>query len=81
MCHIIPVCLFPHLCTHKDIDECSSDPCVNDGTCQDLIDGYICTCAFTFKGETCSEGKFTDHVILHFNFVTDDLTLILILLT
>ena len=55
-CYLIPVCLlFPHLCTHKDIDECSSDPCMNDGTCQDLIDGYICTCAFTFKGETCSE--------------------------
>ena len=71
---IIPVCLCLHLCSHKDIDECSSNPCVNDGTCQDLIDGYICTCAFTFKGETCSESKYMDHVILHSIYFTNGLT-------
>lgn len=27
-----------------DIDECESNPCVNDGICRDLVNGFTCTC-------------------------------------
>ena len=28
-----------------DIDECAGDPCLNGGTCEDLVDGFRCYCA------------------------------------
>lgn len=28
----------------SDIDECESNPCVNDGICRDMVNGFTCTC-------------------------------------
>lgn len=27
-----------------DIDDCESNPCVNDGICRDVVNGFTCTC-------------------------------------
>ncbi|PNJ50112.1 CRB1 isoform 1, partial [Pongo abelii] len=37
----------------KDIDECASDPCVNGGLCQDLLNKFQCLCDIAFAGEHC----------------------------
>ncbi|XP_035699609.1 IgGFc-binding protein-like [Branchiostoma floridae] len=36
-----------------DIDECSSNPCLNGGTCEDDVNGYTCTCAPGYDGDDC----------------------------
>ena len=40
-----------------DIDDCSSDPCLNGGACRDGVNSYTCTCALGYTGITCSMGK------------------------
>eukprot|EP00057_Strongylocentrotus_purpuratus_P006672 XP_011661146.1 PREDICTED: neurogenic locus notch homolog protein 1-like [Strongylocentrotus purpuratus] len=42
----------------QDIDACSSDPCMNGGTCNDLVNDYNCTCPTGFEGKNC--GNDTD---------------------
>lgn len=27
-----------------DVDDCESNPCVNDGICRDMVNGFTCTC-------------------------------------
>lgn len=39
-----------------DINECAGDPCENDGTCNDIINGYYCTCVKGFTGLSCETG-------------------------
>lgn len=39
-----------------DINECAGDPCENDGTCNDIINGYYCTCVNGFTGLICETG-------------------------
>lgn len=34
-----------------DKNECLSNPCQNGGTCDNLVNGYRCTCKKGFKGE------------------------------
>lgn len=36
-----------------EIDECLSNPCLNEGVCEDLTGGYTCTCAVGFSGDRC----------------------------
>lgn len=36
-----------------DIDECKDRPCLNGGTCHDLINSFKCTCAIGFTGSRC----------------------------
>ena len=40
--------LFKHL-----LDECASDPCGNGATCNDLVNGFNCTCVAGFSGTLC----------------------------
>ena len=37
-----------------NLDDCWSSPCLNNGTCTDLINGFRCTCPPGFTGPTCS---------------------------
>lgn len=36
-----------------DIDECNSDPCLHNGTCIDIINGYSCQCKNDSRGDNC----------------------------
>ena len=46
LCHLGKNC-------STDIDECSSGPCLNNGTCGDLIADFNCTCPPGFSGKRC----------------------------
>lgn len=37
----------------EEINECDSSPCVNNGTCNDLIADFNCTCPANYTGKTC----------------------------
>ena len=40
-----------------DINECDSNPCVNDGTCTDGDNLFTCACAAGFMGDACEQSK------------------------
>lgn len=40
-----------------DLDECSSSPCENGGTCTDMVGDFFCECPIEYKGKNCSIGK------------------------
>ena len=42
----------------SDVDECSSDPCHNDGSCVDDINKYSCTCEAGYTGLQCETGTY-----------------------
>lgn len=48
-----PYALFPDSRCKTNIDECTSDPCVNGATCQDGNNGYTCRCLPGFTGAHC----------------------------
>lgn len=35
------------------MNDCEENPCANDGTCVDLVDGYKCNCLPGFEGKNC----------------------------
>ena len=39
-----------------DIDECSSSPCQNGGTCDDDVASYTCGCVAGYEGINCETG-------------------------
>ena len=41
----------------SDINECESNPCENGGVCEDVVDGYLCTCASGYTDTECQIGK------------------------
>ena len=36
-----------------DVNECTSNPCMNGGTCNNLINSYTCTCPRGYSGSRC----------------------------
>ena len=38
---------------HADINECSSNPCLNGGACVDQVNGYVCNCQPGYIGSRC----------------------------
>ena len=46
--------------TNADIDDCVGDPCLNGGTCTDLVYDFSCECAAGFTGDTCETGIYID---------------------
>ncbi len=51
-------------------DECTSNPCQNGGTCQDLVNGYSCYCVGTgYEGTLCENniGEYC-HVVVTNNY-------------
>ena len=40
-----------------DINECSSNPCLNGGTCVDRVNGYVCNCQPGYNGVRCQTGE------------------------
>ena len=39
-----------------DINECASNPCLNNGTCVDKINSFHCTCPEGWIGKRCATG-------------------------
>ena len=40
-----------------DINECSSNPCLNGGSCTDQVNGYACKCQPGYAGRQCQTSK------------------------
>ena len=51
-----------------DIDECASDPCQNNATCHDRVDGYFCNCTGNFTGANC-EVSVSTFYLFQFNIL------------
>ena len=53
----------------SDINECSSNPCENGGSCTDNVNHYTCSCADGYTGIHCETGKNLNliFVIIHSN--------------
>ncbi|XP_051551559.1 protein crumbs homolog 1-like, partial [Myxocyprinus asiaticus] len=66
MCDCLPG-FSGHWC-ELDLDECKSNPCLNGGYCQNMVNKFQCVCEMTFAGETCE-------VDLNAASVTSDLLL------
>lgn len=48
---------FKVYCFILETNECSSMPCRNEGTCVDIVNGFMCECVDGFNGQTCETGK------------------------
>jgi hypothetical protein len=48
---------FTGLYCDKDINECLTDPCKNNGTCLNFDGGYNCSCSYGYKGKNCEIPK------------------------
>ena len=40
----------------SEIDECATNPCLNNGTCVDLLNSYYCNCSAGYNGSHCETG-------------------------
>ena len=49
---------FALLLIKLEINECESDPCINEGTCIDQIDSFMCDCVAGWTDDICQTGKY-----------------------
>ena len=47
-----------------DIDECKSNPCMNDGTCTEASNGYTCKSAAGYTGVNSETSMWDYNAIL-----------------
>ena len=40
-----------------DVNECETQPCQNDGTCEDQLGAYACDCVPGYTDIDCSTGQ------------------------
>jgi hypothetical protein len=40
-----------------DIDDCSTNPCGDNGACQDGVATYSCTCTDGYEGDNCETSR------------------------
>lgn len=52
------------LFSFAEIDYCHSDPCLNNGTCQNRVDGRECNCHAKFSGKNCEQGNLSGLLII-----------------
>lgn len=55
--HLFLFYLSTEVCSLSDIDDCFLQPCMNKGSCHDLINGFKCMCPLGYDGRTCEIGK------------------------
>ena len=58
-------------CFFEEINECSSKPCANRGTCSDVINGYTCACIEGYEGTNCDVGAYIKGLNAHDAFGND----------
>ena len=46
-----------------DIDECSSNPCLNGATCTDAVNQYTCSCVAGYTGTHCETGTSSTSIL------------------
>ncbi len=51
--------------TDIDVNECDSNPCLNNGTCTDLFKNYTCTCIVGFTGPNCGSINELDKALMN----------------
>ena len=44
-------------CYFEETDECASNPCFPESTCQDYVNYYECECSPGYEGILCGDGK------------------------
>ena len=52
----------------SEIEECMSQPCRNNGSCREAVNGYTCACESGYSGTNCEKGQ----IIYTVTFVTHD---------
>ena len=62
-----------------DIDECSSNPCMNGANCTDAVNSYTCACVAGYNGTHCETGEslrllnLNNHIIKHYIIICHNL--------
>ena len=46
------------------VDNCTSSPCLNQGTCNRYSGGYNCSCPPEYFGDNCETCKFKQYILV-----------------
>ena len=55
-----------------DIDECGSNPCEHNGSCNDVVNGFQCDCQNGYSGTKCETGENIGILCIWFNVWDND---------
>src|SRR6218665_3763576 len=53
------------LCLLTEINYCESSPCANGGSCESIVNGYVCHCQPGYTGDHCEHGEHDFHLESH----------------